>query len=231
MKILIVDDESDIREALGRKLRREGFDVILASDGSEGLREFYEERPDLVILDIVMPGGMDGLTVCRRIREVADTPIMMLSAQAITEENVIEGLTAGADEYIIKPVRLNEFVARVRAILRRAQLSSNDTDQHYDDGYLNVDLHRRQVYVEDRKVHLTPTEFKLLAVLMENAGRVVSQRDLLEQVWGREYIDDVYYPRVYVSQLRRKIESDASNPIYILTEHRVGYRFERQDRR
>ncbi len=138
--------------------------------------------------------GMDGLTVCRRIREVSDTPVMMLSAQAITEEDIIEGLNAGADEYLAKPVRLNEFVARVAALLRRAQMSAPETEQRYDDGYLSIDLHRRQVYVKGTKVHLTPTEFKLLAVLMENAGRVVSQRDLLEQVWGREYIDDVYYP-------------------------------------
>ena len=230
MKILIVDDEQDIRDAFGRKLRREGFDVVLSEDGQEALKAFHNERPDLVMLDIVMPGGMDGLTVCRRIRELADTPIVMLSANAITEDNVIEGLNAGADEYLIKPVRMNELVARVRAILRRAQISSSEVGQNYDDGYLSVDLHRRQVYVQGNKVHLTPTEFKLLAVLMENAGRVVSQRELLEQVWGREYIDDVYYPRVYVSQLRRKIEADPSNPVYILTEHRVGYRFEKQPR-
>jgi two-component system KDP operon response regulator KdpE len=227
MKVLIVDDEQAIRDALGRKLRRDGFDVVVCADGLEGLRAFHSERPDLVILDIVMPGGMDGLTVCRRIREVADTPIMMLSAQAVTEEDVIEGLSAGADEYLIKPVRLNEFVARVQALLRRSQLPTSDVEQSYNDGYLSVDLHRRHVHVEGRKIHLTPTEFKLLAVLMENSGRVVSQRDLLEQVWGREYIDDVYYPRVYISQLRRKIEPDAANPIYILTEHRVGYRFEK----
>ncbi|MEO1645998.1 MAG: response regulator transcription factor, partial [Chloroflexota bacterium] len=116
----------------------------------------------------------------------------------------------------------------VNALMRRAQISTNDTEQTYDDGYLNVDLHRRHVHVDGKKVHLTPTEFKLLAVLMENAGRVVPQRDLLEQVWGREYVDDVYYPRVYISQLRRKIEQDPANPIYILTEHRVGYRFEKQ---
>lgn len=228
MKILVVDDEQAIRDALGRKLRRDGFDVVLAEDGSAGLRLFHSERPDLVILDIVMPGGMDGLTVCRRIRDLADTPIMMLSAQAITEEDVVVGLEAGADEYLIKPIRLNEFTARVKALLRRYQLSGNDIEQVYDDGYLNVDLHRRHVYVSGRKVHLTPTEFKLLAVLMENSGRVVPQRDLLEQVWGREYVDDVYYPRVYISQLRRKIEVDAANPLYILTEHRVGYRFEKQ---
>lgn len=229
MKILIVDDEQEIREPLGRKLRREGFDVVLASDGLDGLKAFHSEHPDLVILDIIMP-NMDGLTVCRRIREVADTPIMMLSAQLITEENIVEGLNAGADEYLLKPIRMNELTARVRALLRRAQITTSESDQNYDDGYLNVDLHKRQVKIKERKVHLTPTEFKLLAVLIENSGRVVSQRDLLEQVWGREYIDDVYYPRVYVSQLRRKVEVDPANPIYILTEHRVGYRFERQMR-
>ncbi|NDJ62135.1 MAG: response regulator transcription factor [Chloroflexi bacterium] len=225
---MIVDDEQAIRDALGRKLRREGYDVTLCSDGIEALDAFQINQPDLVVLDIVMPGGMDGLAICRRIRDVADTPVMMLSAQAITEEDVIIGLNAGADEYLIKPVRLNEFVARVQALMRRAQMMNADSDQRYDDGYLSIDLHRRHVHVNETKVHLTPTEFKLLAVLMENAGRVVSQRDLLEQVWGREYMDDVYYPRVYISQLRRKIERDAANPVYILTEHRIGYRFEKQ---
>lgn len=229
MKALIVDDEQVIREALGQKLKREGFDVVLCGDGIEGLRAFHAHNPDLVVLDIIMPGGMDGLTVCRRIREVADTPIIMLSAQAITEDDIVEGLEAGADEYIIKPIRLNEFVARIRAVMRRSQSLTTDVpEQNYDDGHLSVDLHRRHVHVTGRKVHLTPTEFKLLAVLLENAGRVVSQRDLLEQVWGQEYVDDLYYPRVYVSQLRRKIEPEPSNPVYILTEHRVGYRFEKQ---
>jgi DNA-binding response OmpR family regulator len=228
MKILIVDDEQDIREALGRKLKREMFDVVLASDGIEALRQFHSERPDLVVLDIVMPGDLDGLMTCRRIREIADTPIMMLSAQAITEEDIIEGLNAGADEYLIKPIRLNEFAARVRALLRRAQSSGSEASHEYDDGYLKIDSHRRQVYVQGRRIHLTPTEYKLLAILVENAGKVVNQRDLLEQVWGPGYIDDVYYPRVYVSQLRRKIEVDPANPTYILTEHRIGYRFEKQ---
>jgi DNA-binding response OmpR family regulator len=228
MKVLIVDDEQAIRDALGRKLQREGFEVVLCSDGLEGVRAFHAERPDVVILDIIMPGGMDGLTVCRRIREVADTPVMMLSAQAVTEDDVIEGLNAGADEYLIKPVRLNEFVARVNALVRRSQIVVSDVEQGYNDGYLSIDVHRRHVHVSGRKIHLTPTEFKLLAVLMENAGRVVNQRDLLEQVWGREYMDDVYYPRVYISQLRRKVEPDPANPVYILTEHRIGYRFEKQ---
>lgn len=227
-KVLIVDDEQAIRDALGRKLRREGFSVVLAGNGLEGLRAFHTERPDLVILDIVMP-EMDGLTVCQRVREVAETPIMMLSAQAVTEEDIVQGLNAGADEYLVKPVRLNEFVARVQAILRRSQMTLPEIEAGYNDGYLSVDLQRRHVHVDGQKIHLTPTEFKLLVVLLENAGRVVPQRELLEQVWGPEYIDDVYYPRVYISQLRRKIEPDPANPVYILTEHRVGYRFEKQN--
>ena len=226
-KILIVDDELGIRESLGRKLRKEGFLVALAGNGLEGLRMFHAERPDLVVLDIVMP-EMGGLTVCQRIREVAETPIMMLSAQAITEEDIIDGLNAGADEYLVKPVRLNEFVARIQALLRRSHMMAGEGDAGYNDGYLSIDLQRRHVHVSGQKIHLTPTEFKLLVVLLDNAGRVVPQRELLEQVWGPEYIDDVYYPRVYISQLRRKIEPDAANPVYILTEHRVGYRFEKQ---
>jgi len=227
MKILIVDDEQPIRDALGRKLRREGFSVALASNGLEGLRVFHTEHPDLVVLDYKMP-EMDGLTVCQRIREIAETPVMMLSAKAISEEDIIEGLNAGADEYLTKPIRLNEFVARVQALLRRSQMATTESDNSYNDGYLIVDPQRRHVYTDNTKVHLTPTEFKLLTVLMEGAGRVVPQRELLEQVWGREYVDDVYYPRVYISQLRRKIEPDPSNPTYIQTEHRVGYRFEKQ---
>ena len=228
-KILIADDEKAIRDALGRKLEREAFEVILCGDGVEALRAFHQLRPDLVVLDIIMPSGMSGFDVCRRIRDLSDVPIMMLSAQAVTEDDVIDGLNAGADEYLIKPIRLNEFVARIRALLRRVENSvDNDSQTVYDDGYLSIDIARRQVSVNDEKIHLTPTEFKLLAVLLENSGQVVPQRSLLEQVWGREYIDDIYYPRVYVSQLRRKVEEDPANPIYILTEHRVGYRFEKQ---
>jgi two-component system KDP operon response regulator KdpE len=228
-RVLIVDDDGAVRETLARKLLREEFVVLVAKDGLEGLRMFHADHPDLVILDVVMP-GMDGITVCQRIREVADTPVMMLSAQALSEDAVVEGLNAGADEYLAKPVRLNEFVARVRALLRRVERSPSFESNGYDDGYLRIDAQHRHVYVKQEKVHLTPTEFKLLMVLLENAGRVVPQRDLLEQVWGPEYVDDVYYPRVYVSQLRRKIEADPANPLYILTEHRIGYRFERRDR-
>lgn len=227
VKALIVDDEEVIRSGLGEALQDQGFDVTLAANGLEGLRAFHAEHPDIVVLDIIMP-EMDGLTVCQRIREIADTPIMMLSAQVINEENIVEGLEAGADEYLIKPIRIKEFLARTQALLRRSQLSTSEEEHGYNDGYLSVDLQRRHVHVKGEKRHLTPTEFKLLAVLIDNSGKVVAQRDLLEQVWGREYIDDIYYPRVYISQLRRKIEPDPANPTYIQTEHRVGYRFEKQ---
>lgn len=230
MKIMVVDDEPGIREAIGRKLRREGFEPILCADGVEGLKAFQAERPDLVVLDIVMPNGLDGLKVCRRIREMSDTPVMLLSAQAITEDDVVEGLSAGADEYLIKPVRLNEFVARVQAMLRRAQVSTpTDSSQNYDDGWLAIDLTRRSVTAGGSSVHLTPREFRLLALLLARAGRVVTPREILEMVWGHEYVDDVYYPRVYISQLRRKIEPDPAVPRYIQTEHRIGYRFEKQE--
>lgn len=227
---MIVDDELAIREALGRKLRREGFEAILAADGVEGMRLFQSEQPDLVVSDIVMP-GMDGLALCRRIREMSDTPVMLLSAQAISEEDIIEGLTAGADEYLIKPVRLNEFAARVQAMLRRAALVSVEIEQIYDDGWLHIDVSRRTVIVDGESAHLTPREFRLLALLLSRAGRVVTQREILEFVWGHKYVDDVYYPRVYISQLRRKIERDAAQPRYIQTEHRVGYRFEKHNPR
>ncbi|KAB2866633.1 MAG: response regulator transcription factor, partial [Anaerolineae bacterium] len=146
MKILIVDDEEAIRDSLSQKLTRAGFQVSTAANGLEGLRTFHTERPDVVVLDIAMP-EMDGLTVCQRIREVAETPIMMLSAQAVTEVDIIEGLNAGADEYLMKPIRGNEFVARVQALLRRAQMTAVEAESGYNDGYLSVDLQRRHVHV------------------------------------------------------------------------------------
>jgi len=224
MRVLIVDDEQSICDALAARLMGDKLEVVTRNNGRDAMKVFEAWSPDLIVLDIIMPGELSGLDVCRGIREVSEVPIMMMSAQAITEDDIVEGLDAGADEYLVKPVRLNEFAARVHAILRRNAPASVE----YDDGYLSIDPQRRHVRVMGKRVHLTPTEFKLLIVLLENAGRVVTQHDLLEQVWGHEYVDDKYYPRVYISQLRRKVEPDATRPIYILTEHRVGYRFERQ---
>jgi len=224
MRVLIVDDEQSICDALAARLMGDKLEVVTRSNGRDAMKVFEAWSPDLIVLDIIMPGELSGLDVCREIRNISDVPIMMMSAQAITEVDIVEGLEAGADEYLVKPVRLNEFAARVHAILRRNAPASVE----YDDGYLSIDPQRRHVRVMGKRVHLTPTEFKLLIVLLENAGRVVTQHDLLEQVWGHEYVDDKYYPRVYISQLRRKVEPDATRPVYILTEHRVGYRFERQ---
>lgn len=227
MRVLIVDDEPGICDALAARLISERLEVITRNNGADAIKAFEAWSPDLVVLDIVMPGSLSGLEVCRHIRDLSDVPIILMSAQAVTEDDIVEGLDAGADEYLVKPVRQKEFVARVNAILRRNAPASVE----YDDGYLSIDPQRRHVRVLGKRVHLTPTEFKLLIVLLESSGRVVTQRDLLEQVWGHEYADDKYYPRVYISQLRRKIEPDAARPIYILTEHRVGYRFEKQANR
>ncbi len=224
MRVLIVDDEQSICDALAARLMGDRLEVVTRNNGRDAMKVFEAWSPDLIVLDIIMPGELNGLDVCREIRNISEAPIMMMSAQAITEADIVEGLEAGADEYLVKPVRLNEFAARVHALLRRNAPASVE----YDDGYLSIDPQRRHVRVMGKRVHLTPTEFKLLIVLLENAGRVVTQHDLLEQVWGHEYVDDKYYPRVYISQLRRKVEPDAARPIYILTEHRVGYRFERQ---
>jgi two-component system KDP operon response regulator KdpE len=225
-RVLIVDDDLAVRDTLARKLQREGFTVLVAKDGLEGLRVFHTEHPDLVILDVVMP-EMDGVTACQRIREVADTPVMMLSAQAISEAAIVIGLNAGADEYLAKPVRLDEFVARVRALLRRAHMVSHSADSGYSDSYLSVDLVRRHVFVNGEKVHLTPTEFKLLAVLLENAGRVVPQRELLEQVWDRS-TQTTCTIHVFISASSDARSRQTLRTPYILTEHRVGYRFERR---
>ncbi len=229
MKVLIIDDEPAVRDAYAGKLRSVGLEVLVASNGDEGLRMFDSEHPDLLVVDMVMP-QVDGLTVVRRVRESSQTPILIFTAQATQEEEIIEGLEAGADEYLVKPIRLNEFAARVQALLRRARFvpGAATMPDSYDDGRLSINLVTREVMIDGERLHLTPTEFKLLTVLLDNAGRVVQQRDLLEQVWGPEYVDDIYYPRVYISQLRRKIELDPANPLYILTEHRVGYRFEKQ---
>jgi DNA-binding response OmpR family regulator len=224
MRVLIVDDEQSICDALAARLLGDRLEVTTRNNGRDALRVFEAWSPDLIILDIIMPGELSGLDVCRQIRDMSEVPIMMMSAQAITEEDIVEGLEAGADEYLVKPVRLNEFAARVHALLRR----NAPVSVEYDDGYLSIDPQRRHVRVMGKRIHLTPTEFKLLIVLLENSGRVVTQHDLLEQVWGHEYVDDKYYPRVYISQLRRKVEPDATRPVYIQTEHRVGYRFERQ---
>ncbi len=225
--VLIVEDDLELSRLLQMDLKRNEYQVVVAKTGLEGLRAFQDSKFDLVLLDIALP-LMDGLTVCRKIRETSNVPILMMTAHAVSEEEIAQGLDAGADEYMLKPMGKIEFHARVKALLRRAQLSQENQPQpitSYEDPYLAVDLKTRRVSVDENDVRLTPTEFKLLATFITRPGEVFSFNQLLENVWGVEYQSEHHYPRIYVSHLRRKIEPDPKNPTYIHNEYGVGYRF------
>jgi len=226
IKVLIVEDDVDLNRLMELDLKRHGYEVYTARDGREGLRLFHETRPNLVLLDVALP-GMNGLVVCQRIRELSNVPIVIMTAHAITEAEMAEGLDLGADEYLLKPLRKLEFHARLKALLRRAQISDDVQPQvaSYADDYLTVDVEDRRVCVGGKEIRLTPTEFKLLATFIRHKGQVLTFQQLLEQVWGYEYNTEHHYPRIYVSHLRRKIEPDAKNPTYIQNEYGVGYRF------
>jgi len=225
-KILMIDDDPRLVKLVDYSLTQEGYEVYKAYDGEEGLRQVYTHQPNLVILDIMMP-KMDGWQVCRRIREMSDVPIIMLTAKG-GEEDIARGLDYGADDYLTKPFRVKELLARVRAVLRRTALPPPTEEPiTYSDEYLTVNLTERRIVVRGEPVKLTPTEFRLLALLVKNAGRVLTFQQILEHVWGWEYQDDVDYVRIYVWHLRQKMEEDPSQPRYILTEYGVGYRFEK----
>jgi len=224
--ILIIDDDYKLAEMIATMLSANHYTVFTAYDGQEGLRKLYEHRPDLIILDINMP-LMDGWVVCQRVREISNVPILMLTAQSAPEE-IVKGLEMGADDYILKPTDLPILLARVRANLRRAasEPTTFDHDIAYSDDYLTINVQERRVTANGQPVKLTPTEFNLLIQLVDNAPRIVPYRDLLEQVWGFEYIDDIDYLRVYIWHLRRKLEPDPKEPRYIINELGIGYRFE-----
>lgn len=228
-KVLIIDDDATFRNLVEQVLTQKGYEVLKAGSGREGLRLIFDQRPDLVLLDVVMP-GIDGWQVCSRIREISDTPIIMITGKHKSEEEIVRGLDYGADDYIIKPVGSKELVARVRAVLRRAELPSPQDIRKgviYNDGFLTVDVTERKVTVNGKRVKLTPREFRLFTLLVENAGRILTHKQLLEKVWGWEYTDDVDYVRIYISHLRQKIEPDPSLPKYIITESGVGYYFQK----
>jgi two-component system KDP operon response regulator KdpE len=226
IKILIVEDDLEMNRLLELDLKRHGYEVHTATNGLDGLRMFHEVRPNLVVLDVALP-GMNGMIVCQRIRELSNVPILIMTAHAVTEEEMAEGLNLGADEYLIKPLRNLEFHARINALLRRVQLQEENSPKsvRYADDYLQVDVDARRVSVNSEEIRLTPTEFKLLATFVRHKGQVLTFQQLLEQVWGYEYNTEHHYPRIYVSHLRRKIEPDAKNPTYIQNEYGVGYRF------
>ena len=228
-KILVVDDDAALVRLFAQILTGKGYEVLKASNGQEALRLFFAHKPDLVLLDIVMP-ELDGWQTCSRIRDLSDVPIIMLTGQQKNEDDVVRGLDYGADDYLLKPVGSKELLARVRAILRRAELSpALDVEKRvtYTDDYLAVDIAERKVMVNGKRVKLTPIEFRLLVFLVENAGRILTHQQLLEKVWGWEYTDDLDYVRIYISHLRRKIEPESTTPRYILTEPGVGYYFQK----
>lgn len=226
-KILVVDDDPALVRLIDQVLTQKGYEVLKAGNGRDALRILFSQRPDLVFLDMAMP-GMDGWQTCSRIRDISDVPIIILTGTHKTEDDVARGLEYGADSYLLKPIGNKELVARVRAALRCAELpsfSNRKKGASFNDGLLTVDVAERKVMIKGERIKLTPREFRLLALLVENAGTILTHRQLLEKVWGWEYIDDLDYVRIYISHLRQKIEPDTSMPKYILTESGVGYYF------
>jgi DNA-binding response OmpR family regulator len=225
-KILVVEDEETVLETLAYNLEQEGYKVLTASDGEEALRLIRAKKPDLVVLDIMLP-RLDGLAVCRLVRkdpDVAHTPIIMLTARG-TQGDKMVGLDSGADDYITKPFGLGEFLARVRAVLRRTP-GQLITEQALDVGDIRIDLAARRAYRKGEELQLSHKEFDLLVELMRNQGAVLSRDLILSRVWGYDYYGDSRTVDVHVRWLRQKIEDDPSNPRHIITVRGVGYRFE-----
>jgi len=221
--ILVVDDDAGLARALAINLRAHGYDVETALDGRTALTAAGARRPDLVILDLGLP-DLDGVEVVSGLRGWSTSPILVLSARN-TQDQKVAALDAGADDYVTKPFGMDELLARVRAALRRA--SPGDPEQAVvETDSFTVDLRAHRVTTGDGEVRLTPTEWHLLEVLVRHPGQLVTQRHLLQEVWGQAYGTETNYLRVYVSQLRRKLESDPTNPRHIITEPAVGYRFE-----
>ena len=226
-KILIIDDDVNLGQTIKLTFARVGAEVFTAVDGRDGLRQFYENRPDLVILDVRMP-DINGWETCRQIRLLSNVPIIMLTTLD-NDEDVIRGLDHGADDFVTNPFSRDVLLARARAVFRRTELSTEPEDQLiYNDSYLLIDLRKHRIEVNGQVVQLSSTEFRLLTYLLQNAGQVLSYQNILDKVWGWEYQNSIDYVHVYISHLRRKLEADPRNPKYLLTERGIGYRFERR---
>jgi two-component system KDP operon response regulator KdpE len=225
-RILVVDDEPQLTRVLRTGLSSRGYDVRAAADGLTALDTFNDWHPDLVITDLGMP-NMNGLELCRRLRAISQVPIIVLSAKG-EEQTKVEALDTGADDFVTKPFGIDELLARVRASLRRAAapLSIEVTPTVIEAGDFRLDLQSRKLTVLGREVHLTPKEFDLLTYFIQHPGKVLTHRTLLLAVWGGNYIEQNEYLRVFVGNLRKKVEPDAATPRYILTEPWIGYRFD-----
>ncbi|HXX20733.1 MAG TPA: response regulator transcription factor [Candidatus Acidoferrum sp.] len=221
-KILVVDDEPQIRRVLRTTLTSQGYAVIEAKTGDEALELFRDERPDLVLLDMNMP-GRSGIETCRELRSSSDVPVIMLTVRN-TERDKVHALDAGADDYVVKPFGAEELMARIRAALRRA--APAEALPPFVSGDLRIDFEKRSVLVKGVPARLTPKEFELLHHLVANQGKAQGHRRLLQAVWGPDYGEETEYLRVFINQLRKKIEPDPRHPRYIHTEPWIGYRFE-----
>jgi two-component system KDP operon response regulator KdpE len=224
VRILVIEDDESYVSLLRFKMRQEGYEILSAPDGVEGIKLLQQHNPDVVLLDLMMP-RMDGFETCRRIRRISDVPVIFITALG-GETNAVRGLELGADDYITKPCSLLELVSRIRATLRRCRHPSVDSPLVEIDERLTIDRVHSQVIVEGQDVKLSPTEYRLLDCLLDNMGRVLTHQSLLTQVWGWEYCDETDYLKVYIHNLRRKIEQDLRNPCYIITERGLGYRFQ-----
>jgi two-component system KDP operon response regulator KdpE len=226
-RILVVDDEVEIVRALQRSLTAHGFEVFAAYSGEEALEAVAHYRPDVMVLDLGLP-GMSGLEVCREVRAQSNLPIIVLSVKD-TERDKVQALDLGADDYVSKPFGVNEVLARIRVALRHSAQVESGTQPVFTAGPLRVDFAQRQVLLNGQEVKLTPTEYDLLKALIKNRGKILTRQMLLSQVWGTGYGAESHYLHVYVGQLRRKIEPDPANPRFILTISGVGYRFSADD--
>ncbi len=221
--VLVIEDEPQMRRFLRSALEGHGYRVVEVGTAREGLAHAAGRNPDVILLDLGLPDG-DGLDVTRRLREWAATPIIVLSARGF-EQDKIRALDAGADDYLTKPFGVGELLARIRVALRHAATpAGGPLDPVFMQGELKVDLARRQVFMGDGEVHLTPTEYKLLTLLVRHAGKVITQRQALKEVWGPNYANQTHYLRVYMAQLRHKLERDPARPRILITEPGVGYR-------
>lgn len=222
-KILVIDDEKPTVEMMSTLLTGRGFEVYAAHCAQEGLRKAYSHQPDLVLLDVILP-DRDGWEICRQLREMSDMPIIFVSARTDSND-VVKGLELGADAYVRKPFNEDELVAWIKAKLRRYPRASLSEEIMFNQGDFRMNFMNREVWIRDSLKHLTPKEFNLLAVLVRNAGRVVSRTELVTEAWGDEYSDAIDSLKLYIHYLRQKLETNPQQPEYILTSRGVGYRF------
>lgn len=230
-KILIIDDDFELLQLAGLIFKKAGYQVITAHDGLDGLSKLFMDHPNLIVLDVMMPGN-NGFDLCHRIRKVSDKPLIMLTALN-QERDMLLGLAAGADDFLSKPFNPEILLARARTLLRRTQLfegaSRSEENIVYNDGYLSIDVERHEVLIHDKRIKLTPVEFRLLVYLARNGGKLLTFEKILKNVWGNMYEGSIEHIHVYISHLRKKIEEDPKDPHYIITVHRMGYIFEKQE--